>query len=234
MVYRRRRATRGRRYRRKSFSRRRRFYRKKRFSRRRGRRTRVHTFKRSFRQFGNVYNYYVASSKSFTLTELPNYTEFTQLFDQFKICMVKLVFNFTKNDAPINSTGTAPPPGSNILTTSIPSFQWWIDRDDVDVPTISEAAQIERNHKTMMNHPVKIVMRPNVLTMAYEGAVATAYSPAYRWLDCNDAATPHYGIKYIMDGSGQYRSPTAVPGEDCIIGTYWVDITYYCAFKNVR
>lgn len=183
------------------------------------------------RQFGNIYNYAIYSSQTFNLGSVTNYTEFTQLFDQYKICMIKMVFTFGKTDATMNTSGVQPP-GGQTLTSVMPSFQWWIDRDDDTAPTIAEASQVERVHRVQMSHPVKVVLKPNILVMAYEGLTGTAYSPAYRWIDCSDHTTPHYGIKYILDGSGVYRTPDTV--NDIVLGTFTVDTTYYLAFKNVR
>lgn len=232
MVYRRRRRFPARRrFRRTRRSGRRRTYRRRSFSRRRRRSPRVHVFKRTMRQSINIYNYASYSSATFNLGQVTNYTEFTQLFDQYKICMIKSVFTFGKTDAPINSA-IGPPTSNQILTSMMPTFQWWIDRDDNSLPTAAEASQVERVHRTQMTHPVKVVFKPNILVMAYEGLMGTAYSPAYRWIDCSDHNTPYYGLKYIIDGSGSGRVPDVT--NDTIIGVCTIDTTYYMAFKNVR
>lgn len=234
MVYRRRRFARGRRYRRKGFSRRRRFYRRGRKTfRRAGRRARIYSFKRTSRVREAVYNYVTYNSKTFSLAETPQYTEFTSLFDQYKINLIKIVWHFNKNSAELNNV-TAPPSSTNMnLLTGIPGIRWYYDRDDGTVPNLASMGQIQKLKSASLHRPVKAIFKPNVLNIVYEGAVSNGYSPRYnQWIDCSDDGVPYYGLKYELDGSGSGRTSDTV--NDIVIGYLTWDITYYMSFRDVR
>lgn len=227
MVYRRRRFARGRRFRRKGYSRRRRFYRKKR--RLRSKRP-IYRFHRTFTTTQSVYNYLAFYARQFTLTEVPSYNEFTSLFDMYKINYVKIKFTFNKTSSEIPTT-LAPPPGP---TSGMPTITWWVDRDDATTPDATIMSQIQKKRTTQLSRPVVIGFRPNCLKMIYEGAASTAYGPTFTWVDCADDATPHYGIKFALDGSGYGRFPGGDGGTDYPIGVVRIDITYWCSFRDVR
>lgn len=46
---------------------------------------------------------------------------------------------------------------------------------------------------------------PAVQQAAYEGVIGTAYMPAWRkWISTDDAATPHYGLKWYITQTNAY------------------------------
>lgn len=131
---------------------------------------------------------------TFNLSQLDNYTEFTNLFQRFRICAVKLkiIPYYTGNDA--NPTGTI---------YVMPNIHSVVDYDDSGTPAnLAELLQYS-NHK--MTRGGKIhgrYIKPAVQTATYETALTSAYSPKWKvWLSTDDFATPHYGFKYFIDQS---------------------------------
>lgn len=183
---------------RRPFKRARRYGKFRRTYRKRGfRRSRVvkHSFKRMSDGgtiTGNAtYSPFVAGY-SFALDQLPNYTEFTNLYDSFRINFIVQKWHL-KID----------PSAQTATTASYPKLYWVVDNDDSTAPSnLNELRQHSRCKMAVMNpnRPVTIKFRPSVLMQAYEGATATAYVPKWKqYIDCNDFATPHYGLKLGID-----------------------------------
>lgn len=216
--------------------------RKRRFGRRR-RRTFRRTFKRRRRNFGTKHYHYkrtvlydvstTATASTFTgnalgigLSELPNYTEFTALYDQFRINKIKWEFvPVVKNNIETvywNTTTLIP-----VTSYVNPPETWtYLDYDDGSTPTESEALQSQTLRKTPGGRKAKRIFRPAVLFMAYETVSTTAYSPQWKkWIDCGDNTTPHYGLKY-----GWYNSDPS--NNQDVKGSMYV--TYYFSCRGVR
>lgn len=149
---------------------------------------------------------------SVTLDGLPNYTEFTNLFDQYKITYVKFYFvNRGTNLSMIESYNNA--------ALGMPQMVICVDKDDIATPASSEAGMnaIRERAKarsfcwTPEKRVFTIGWKPNVLGAVYESGISTAYTPKTNtWIDCSDPATPHYGLKGVI----QVPFSTGVmPGE---------------------
>lgn len=131
---------------------------------------------------------------TFQLDNLDNYTEFTNLFQQFRILGVKLTFvpYVTSNDAnPIATTYVMP----NIHTV--------IDHDDSGTPAnLAEIMQFRNHRMTRLNRVHSRYIKPSILMSAYETALTSAYIPKWKqWVSTDDYTTPHYGLKYFIDQS---------------------------------
>lgn len=180
-----------------------------------------------------VPNYVNYNSRTFSLTDVPQYTEFTSLFDQYKINLIKIVWHFNKNSAELNERNAPPVTTYMNLLTGIPSIRWYYDRDDGTVPTAAAFSQIQKIKSASLGRPVKAIFKPNVLNIVYEGTVSNGYSPKYnQWIDCSDDGVPYYGLKYEIDGSGAGRVQDSA--NDINVGYLTWDITYYCSFRDVR
>lgn len=154
---------------------------------------------------------------------LPNYTEFTTLFDQYKIKSCTIDMRFANNNSSINSPNT-----------SLPVLYYADDNDDV-VPISQNALQQYVHCKTtMLGTGAKEFTRhrvvPKPLVQLYETGVSTAYSNPVKpiWIDCNDSAVPHYGVKMVWDNG----MDTAA--ADTNIGVISFIVTYVIEAKNVR
>lgn len=163
--------------------------------------------------------YQSTQAYGFDASNLTNVTEYTTLFDQFKIKYVdvKIVPRFISND---NTT-------QNNYT-----LQYFRDYDDADLTTLQyndrEKPWLENTLvKTVsFNKPITIRVYPKVLGQVFQSTVSTAYTPKKAWLDCNDISAPHYGLKIRI------YDPYATEAATDPIATVYE--TYHMLFKGQR
>lgn len=164
-------------------------------------------------------------SYSFTANSVANVTDFTNLFDQYKIKGVKLEFRLMTNPdstvQPSNQSASYPP-------YLYPTLWTVIDKDDDGTITLDQMRQHQGCKRSVLR-PNQIVSRyvpyPTTLGMAYKSSISTAYiNNKSTWVDCADISTPHYGIKTVIDTEGLANA-----------GNYTVrlDMKFYLAFKGV-
>lgn len=156
-----------------------------------------------------------ATAFSFKLTDLPQYTDFTNLFDQYKITGVKLDFiPFADNVSwEVASNGAAvSAPGGPLMIAA--------DYDDVSVPASASDMLSRQNVKVVpVGRRYQMFIRPKFNDVAN----STTVVPARGFIDCDTATAPHYGIKCWM----------AAPNVSNTSFTYQVWATYYVTLKGV-
>lgn len=160
-------------------------------------------------------------SYQFKLSDCPNVSEFTALFDMYRITGVKITFYPTTQSVSISGGGTA----VNIVT---PRFITAIDEDDSTAPsTQEELLQYQTCRITTVNKKHTIYFKPKVASEIYASAVSTAYgSPKTMWLNLSNTNVPHFGLKWCMESAGS----TAPAGAF----SYKVNVKYYLQFRSVR
>lgn len=168
---------------------------------------RIHYFKRSLGVTllpGSANNVYAGIT--FQLSSLPNHSEFTALFDQFRITYVQLQFYLQYNPAQIDTTDVR---GQGLAT--YPCMYITKDNDDGNSPTTLDELRQHADVKMFMLKPDtirKYGLKPATLSAQYQSSVATSYSPTWgQWIDCANSATPYYGVKIgieNMTSSSQY------------------------------
>lgn len=177
----------------------------------------VHFFRRSpelSQISGNDSQPQVKGAFTFTLQDLPAYTEFTNLYDQFRILGVRLQMKLNVS-----------PDAQTASTSNYPVLYYVRDYDDNTAPTTTSEINQYANLKKKVLRPnsfVNIYLKPAVLVQTYETSVATGYSPKWKqWIDCTDSATQYFAMKYYIDG---------------LWSRYEVDVhsTYYLQFRNPR
>lgn len=205
---------------------------RRRLSRRtRGRRltNRVYSFRRTANlgqltafQDGNITSIGIQAGYSFQLDQVPQFTEFTQLYDQYKLSMVKLELRPTVTDmVGVPNQGFTAASGFYPLRTVI-------DYDDAQAPPNEPFMFQYQNMRT--TQPTRVhtrVVRPKFSTRAYATALSDGFRPSTGFIDCNQPSVPHYGLKVWMD------PPPLVASTRSTL-TYNVYATYYLKFKNVR
>lgn len=163
-----------------------------------------------------------AGAMSFNLNSLPNSSEFSALFDEYKIMKVSLKWvPFGDSvDMPIATmTGTSSllSPGGPLITV--------VDYDDNTAPTAAaDLLQYQTSKVTPIPKPLSMTIRPKFATEVYRSGLSTAYGARTGWLDTDSADVPHYGVKYYMN------APSALNSSY----TYqvWADVTL--ALKGVK
>jgi len=153
----------------------------------------------------------VPGTFNFKLNDVPNVAEFTGLYDQYKINLVKFTI------IPRGNTSEVTTAGNSMGVFSV------IDYDSNTTPTsLDELLQYQNMRMTRSTQQHKRVFRP-VARDAIVGSAGAITGGIYKgWLDCTNDNIPHYAIKYWFQ---------ALPSG---IQQYDLKIDYYLAFKNVR
>jgi len=133
----------------------------------------------------SVANNPVFGSVLFALSNLPNYTEFTALFDEYRILQARVHF------IPLNvGTGGSFQP---IYTV--------IDYDDSIAPaSIDDLNQYSTLMVAQYGREFERVLTPKFAVAAYSGTF-TSYSPMTGWVDVASPTVQHYGVKYALGAS---------------------------------
>lgn len=146
--------------------------------------------------------------------QMADVTEFTNLFDRYRIAGYKLTFIPTWNNADVTA-GTA----------RLPTFHYTYDIDSAQIPSNFNDIVERTNVKSFqITKPFSMYVRnPGVDISAY-GGVSSGYAVVKRspWLDCSNANILHYGFKWAILGY------TGTPIN------FDLKITWYLRFKNVR
>jgi hypothetical protein len=146
---------------------------------------------------------------AFSLGSLPDYTEFTALFDSYRIRMVKLQFNPLFIDT--SATVTYPP----IITA--------IDYDDNSTLAYSVLQEYDTSLISNSGMFFERVLIPRIALAAYSGVFTSFAQPdPLTWVDCASPNVTYYGLKYALPITGAAN-------------TVWqVEATYFLEFKNSR
>lgn len=156
----------------------------------------------------------------FTLSQLPNYTEFTDLFDQYRIVGIRALF-MPRLNMQSNSQQVA-------AFTEIPPIHTAVDTDDAsNFASYSEALQ----HANLKTHnqfrPFSVFFRPKISTAAYSGAFTSYTANTSPWIDCSSPGVQYYGLKICTSNYSAANNQSIDPTWDIVF-------TYYLQFKNLR
>lgn len=121
-----------------------------------------------------------------------NSSEFTTLYDQYRIDRVKFTF-YLRLD----------PAAQVAANSTYPKLYWARDLDDDTAPTVLNTLRERANCKTRVltpTRPVVIWVKPNIVTELYRTAGSTGYSPKFaQWIDMASSDLLHFGLKYAID-----------------------------------
>jgi hypothetical protein len=151
----------------------------------------------------------------FALNNMPNYTDFTNLFDSYSILEAVVTF------LPF-ATSTA----STAVTSSFPGYiGTWLETNDASLPAnMSEGQQYESFQRNVATVPFARVVRPRSAVAAYSGTF-TSYANKYgQWIDTASPAVQFYGLKSVITGS-TYATSTKV---------YEVEATITVKFRSIK
>lgn len=153
--------------------------------------------------------------RTFSLADLPNISDFTTLFDQYKFLGIKLIFTSVRSYANATSTGIQP---LMFIT---------VDRDTSTAPStaneIREYASCKMWRFSDNGKPFTMFFKPTVLNEVYRSAVATATAPQRApWLSTSFVDAAHFGIRWVVN--------------DIQSNAYTINCqaVYYFAMKNLR
>lgn len=153
--------------------------------------------------------------QNFSLNQLPDFTEFQNLYDQFRIN--KVVWKLVPN---VNSAESG-------AAQKLPQVHSVCDYNDSTAPTtLDELVQYNNYRMTMGSRIHNRKLTPAFLDNVYvTGATQRAGNPNYKqWLSTsNSTDVPHHGIKYAI---GATAAASAI--------TYTPYLTFYISCKSVK
>lgn len=143
-------------------------------------------------------------ANQFTLASLPNYTEFTALYDTYKICGIRMKIVFNKDSSDVMSSNGLP----QLITVN--------DFNDASgLTSEAEALQYASFKQRRMNAPISRYFRPTQLA---SGTTATDFQfVKSRWNSTINTGVPHLGMKMAITSPS-----TATLGEVVIYTTYYI------------
>jgi len=175
---------------------------------------------RSVEKAAIQFNGQIWSSRSFTfrLSDLPGYTEFTNLYDQYKIEKVKLHF------LPRYSETV---PGSTTSPWVTNSLLWNCTSDDGTqrLFTENDALQASAAKMRVTNDPFTIWVKPKFQVEVSTALAFANAKPDTGFLDCDNFGVVHYGHEI-----GGYNMG-ALAGQ---LSEWKCYATYYMAFKDMK
>lgn len=152
----------------------------------------IHTFKRSYYipSYATVTTANVYGAYAFNLNDVPNASEFTALFDQYRINSVRwrLIPRGSSSEAGTNNNV------GKIFTV--------LDMDDGVAPTsIDTLCQYPNMKTTRTTSDHTRTLRPAFASTVYNTSTLSAYGQRRGWLDCDYSQVPHYGVKWAIQGT---------------------------------
>lgn len=149
-----------------------------------------------------------------SLTQVTQATDFTNLYDRYKIVGVKATFLYQSSDAAITGGGV------------LPTIMYCADFDNttpLSYPQI-RAKQYVKERILTANKPFSIFYKPKNLMLVDNLGVATAAAIQNKdWLDCEASSINHLGLQFSINNM---YATTAVNSQ------LEIKFTYYLAFKD--
>lgn len=134
---------------------------------------------------------FVTTCLTFRLSKLINVSDFTALYDQYKILKANVYFKWTLSSALTDAQLSNPP--------TLMYIRDYDDNANLTHPQFHERATVKQL-RLLPNKIVRVGLRPAVLNKTLKDGTdltSVSVSPTWnKWLDMGDADTDHYGLKY--------------------------------------
>lgn len=204
------------------------------FKRVRRAQTQIHHFKRTFRVTDLIASYNattgittpISAGISVNLAQLPGSSEFTTLYDQYKIKGAAFKIQ------PLLTEGIASVLSGSTNVWGFPKLSTVIDFDDVANPATEDVMlQYGSLKQTGAFKEHKRFFKPKVRLASLDtgGAIAATTPNANMWLDVANPSVPHYGLKIYHPGPIASGTPLVSSSI-----SYSVYCTLYFCCKNTR
>lgn len=157
----------------------------------------------------------------FSLDQVPGYTEFTALFDQYRI--TRVIAHFWPTALSVTNTNS-----SSTIVNVPPRIVHAIDYDDSVAPTsVNEVREYSTARTNYSTEKFTRDFKPAVSRVVYEGVSSSGYSPDWDvWVSTNDPTVPHYGLKWALGSVG-------TSGADNAFG-YVMEVEFFMEFKQPK
>jgi len=139
----------------------------------------------------------------YTFDQLVGYTEFSALFENYRINKIMVTFQLITNPDSNNSTNNDPN-NSGQLANWFPKLWYTVDHDggsDETLTTMKERQGV-RCKILQPNRTISVSFKPMCRTLSYKTATTEGFAPKNIKLDMADVNVPHYGLLYLVDTNG--------------------------------
>lgn len=187
----------------------------------------------------------------FSLSQVPNSLEFVNLYDVFKIRLIKFElypeYNINQYNETEDIITTAPP--ADYTRTFFPGIHSVIDYNSADTTALVPTNPFQQSIQNLLQYGTykysrggkihKRIFRPRMQLATNEGGTpVNVAEDKSRWLNTNSGSetnpmasnVPHYGLKVMSDpidlGTAGDPPTKVMP--------FIVKVTYYLAFKNTK
>lgn len=155
-------------------------------------------------------------TNSFTIDQLPNVTDFTSLYEEYKLCGIKRKFVYDRNSAESSATGGIIP---NLVTVN----DW---RDGSDLGSENAALEYKSFKVSRLDKPVSRYYKPAIAVGEANGGTGNNFIKFGAWLTTAQTDSPHFGLKW---GITTNANTTVIH-----IGDLKVYTTVYLACRNPK
>lgn len=167
-------------------------------------------------------------SYNFTLDSIPNYSEWTALFDMYKInrVVVEIMPAVNVDNANVNT-------GSLTTYSTFNNLRIFtcVDYNSFQGTTIDSIREYSNCKVTRYTRGQKRHFRPMATIAGSSGTTAGMQFTQLGnpWIQCTNASVPHYSLAVGIDTS--LLDPTIIAPNDILAR---VEVTYYVSFKNAK
>lgn len=167
----------------------------------------------------------------FKFSDMVAFSEFSNLFDRYKIDSVVQTFQLVNNPSSAYKLNESNPLAAAANVSNFYPKMWYIhDYDDStaeSIGTLKERVGV-KCRILQPNKVIKITTKPAIAIQTYRTATTTGYGPKWgQYIDMNTTDVPHYGLKVAFDTN-------AIDPVDTQPFRIRVETKYYFTCKDVR
>lgn len=151
----------------------------------------------------------------FKLSNLNNYTDYTAIYDQYRIVLIEITL-FPKLNVDNGNAGSLPDYGR--LFTAI-------DFDDATPVGVAALTEYGSCKVTNAMHQTSRKFIPHMAVAAYSGAFTSYANKFGQWIDCASPDVQHYGCKVAISGGNIGQTQ---------LNTIYASVRYHLEFRTNR
>ena len=174
---------------------------------------------------------------NFALSELTDYSDFTTLFKQYKICAVQVELTFNNTGSVVSAsdgTTAAIQPGTQLQVYTIPNRVGTARTPGISPLTEQIVLNTQASKKRLAlngGRPLKYYMKLNQLGEIFNTTLNTDYTVSKaRYISTGEVDTKHYGMEMYLNRVDGNTLSSSISNEQVMRET----ITYYIACKGVE
>jgi len=162
----------------------------------------AHTFsRRKLMDTISISDVIKSENLEYAFNQLVGYTEFSALFENYRITKIVVTFQLMNNPNNIENLGVN---NSTSTNNYYPKLWYTIDHDGGSDETLTTMKERQGVRCRMLepNKMVKVSFKPMCRTLTYKTATTEGFAPRNIKLDMADVNVPHYGLLYLIDTNG--------------------------------